>query len=170
VQPDEQTSDTAPGADIGSGAPQTSPAVAAPRASSSDPESDQPAAAGEHNDADGDELRQTFDREYVEKLRRSEAGYRQRARRADALGAALVTSYAELTGKLADASDLPYSDELCDEHGVPDEQKVRAAVDDLLARKPHLASRRPAGDVGQGARVGEPDGVSLAGLLRAGAG
>jgi hypothetical protein len=156
---DEQSTDTAPDA------AQTPPGGAIDSAPSggSNPD-DAPEVEPE------DELRQTFDREYVEKLRRSEAGYRQRARRADALGAALVTSYAELTGKLADPTDLPYSDELCDEHGVPVEAKVRAAVDELLARKPHLASRRPAGDVGQGARVGEPDGVSLAGLLRAGAG
>jgi hypothetical protein len=157
---DEQSTDTA------LGAAQTPPGGAIDGAPPGGSNPDDTAPEVEQ----GDELRQTFDREYVEKLRRSEAGYRQRARRADALGAALVTSYAELTGKLADPTDLPYSDELCDEHGVPVEAKVRAAVDELLARKPHLASRRPAGDVGQGARPGEPDGVSLAGLLRAGAG
>lgn len=60
-----------------------------------------------------------------------------------------------------------YVQVLCGEDGLPDEAKVRAAVDDMLTRKPHLASRRPAGDVGQGARPAEA-GVSLAGLLRAG--
>lgn len=118
---------------------------------------------------EGDEP-QTFAREYVEKLRQESAGYRVRAKQSDALGQMLVTSYAAATGRLADPTDLPYDAALYDDDGVPDEAKVRAAVDDLLERKPHLASRRPAGDVGQGARPSEPEGVSLAGLLRAGAG
>jgi hypothetical protein len=49
-----------------------------------------------------------------------------------------------------------------------DEGKVRAAVDALIQRKPHLAARRPSGDVGQGARP-EVDEVGLATLLRRGA-
>lgn len=121
-------------------------------------------------DATDDGLRQTFDRPYVEQLRRSEAGYRQRAKHADALGERLVTAYAAATGRLADATDLAYDAALCDDDGLPDPGKVTAAVDALLEAKPHLASRRPVGDVGQGARPGQDAGVSLAGLLRAGAG
>lgn len=94
---------------------------------------------------------ETFDRPYVERLRTEAAEGRVKGKRADALAAALVSAYAAQSGRLADASDFAYSD-------------------DLLARKPHLASRRPVGDVGQGARPGEPEGVSLSGLLRAGAG
>ncbi len=112
----------------------------------------------------------TFGREYVQQLRDEAAGHRVKAKRVDALAARLVTAHAAATGRLADPSDLPYDEALCDEDGVPDEQRVRAAVDELLERKPHLASRRPVGDVGQGARPGELAGVSLAGLLRAGAG
>ncbi len=115
-----------------------------------------------------DEPTETFDREYVQKLRDEAAGHRVKAKRADALAAALVTAQAALTGKLADPTDLPFSGELLDDDGLVDEAKVRAAVDDLLARKPHLAARRPTGDVGQGAR---PEGgeVGLAALLRRGA-
>lgn len=117
-----------------------------------------------------EEQRQTFDREYVEQLRRENATQRVKGKRADSLAARLVTSYADATGRLADASDLPYSDDLLDDDGLVDRAKVEAAVAELLERKPHLASRRPSGDVGQGARPAEAEQVSLAGLLRAGAG
>lgn len=128
---------------------------------------DQTAPTG--GDHDDDDEPDTFAREYVEQLRRENAAARVKAKRTDTLGQRLVASYAAQTGRLADPTDLAYSDDLCDEHGVPDEAKVAAAVDELLERKPHLASRRPTGDVGQGARPAEA-GVSLAGLLRAGAG
>ncbi len=108
---------------------------------------------------------ETFDRAYVQKLREEAAGHRVKAKRADALAARLVTAQAALTGKLADPTDLPYEDGLLDEDGLPDEGRVRAAVDALLERKPHLAARRVVGDVGQGARPSEPA-FSLVGLLR----
>ena len=110
----------------------------------------------------------TFDREYVQRLRDEAAGHRVRAKRADALAAALVTAQAAATGRLADPTDLPFSEDLLDDDGLVDDGKVRAAVDELIARKPHLAARRPRGDVGQGARP-EPDDTGLAGLLRRGA-
>ncbi len=110
---------------------------------------------------------ETFDREYVQKLRDEAAGYRVRAKRADALAAALVTAHAALTGKLADPTDLPYTDDLLNEDGLVDEPKVHAAVDDLIKRKPHLAVRRPTGDVGQGVRA-EAVGAGLSTLLRRG--
>ena len=111
---------------------------------------------------------ETFDREYVQKLRDEAAGHRVKAKRADALAASLVTATAALTGKLADPTDLPYDEALLDEDGYVDETKVQAAVDELVKRKPHLAARRPRGDVGQGARP-EPDDTGLATLLRRGA-
>jgi hypothetical protein len=111
---------------------------------------------------------ETFDREYVQKLRDEAAGYRVRAKRTDALNARLATAQAALTGKLADPTDLPFTDDLLDEDGLVDEAKVRAAVDDLLQRKPHLAARRPTGNVGQGARPETPE-IGLADLLRRGA-
>ena len=112
---------------------------------------------------------QTFDRTYVEELREQAAGYRVKAKRADVLAGRLVTAYAAATGKLADPTDLPVTDELLDDDGLPDAKKIEQAIADLIVRKPHLAARRVAGDVGQGARPTE-DTFSLQSLLRAGAG
>lgn len=119
-------------------------------------------------DAPGSEQAETFDREYVQKLRDEAAGHRVKAKRAETLAASLVTATAALTGKLADPTDLPFDEALLDDDGMVDQAKVRAAVEDLIKRKPHLAARRPTGNVGQGARP-EGDDVGLAGLLRRGA-
>ncbi len=103
----------------------------------------------------------TFPRSYVEELRQENGRYRQRAQRADDLAAALWTARVAATGRLADPTDLA----LPEDADPLDADAVTAAVDDLLARKPHLASRRPTGDVGQG--VSGPAGtVNLAGVLR----
>ncbi len=115
-----------------------------------------------------EDVTETFDREYVQKLRDEAAGYRVRAKRTDALNARLATAQAALTGKLADPTDLPFTDDLLDDDGLVDEDKVRAAVDALIERKPHLAARRPTGNVGQGARPETPE-IGLADLLRRGA-
>ncbi|WP_137120916.1 hypothetical protein [Segeticoccus rhizosphaerae] len=104
---------------------------------------------------------ETFPRSYVEKLRKENAGYRERAQRADDLAAALWTSRVSATGRLADPTDLPMP-----EQADPlDAEAVTAAVDDLLTRKPHLAARRVTGDVGQGVS-GRSATVDLAGILR----
>lgn len=79
-----------------------------------------------------------------------------------------MVALAAQTGRLADPTDLAYERALLDDGGLPDAGRVAAAVDALLERKPHLASRTPAGVVEQGARP-EVAGVDLAGLLRAGA-
>ncbi|MFJ2300486.1 hypothetical protein [Oerskovia paurometabola] len=106
---------------------------------------------------------ETFPREYVQKLRDESAKYRTRAQQTDALAHRLHTALAAATGRLADPTDLPF-----DETHLDDPDALNAAVDALLAGKPHLASRTPRGDVGQGAS-GSGANVSLAGLLRAGA-
>lgn len=113
---------------------------------------------------------ETFPRSYVEALRAENARYRTKAKHADDLMAGLTTAYAEQTGRLADPTDLPVSDDLLDDVGLPDRSKVIAAVDELLAKKPHLASTRVTGDVGQGTRGETGAMVSLTDLLRAGAG
>lgn len=89
----------------------------------------------------------TFPREYVERLRRESAEHRTRAKRADELAERVFRLEVAATGRLADPSDLPYDAALVD-----DPDALRAAVDALLAAKPHLASRRPRGDVDQGVR------------------
>ncbi len=63
------------------------------------------------------------------------------------------------TGRLADRSDLPF-----DAGHLNDDAALDAALDDLLARRPHLAPRRVAGDVGPGAGTPKTE-VNLAGLL-----
>jgi len=115
-------------------------------------------------DADPDALRAE-----VRRLRDENAATRQRAKRADSLAARLVTAHAAATGRLADPDDLPYDPALLDEDGLPDPERVTAAVDDLLNRKPHLASRTPRGDISQGVQPDDGE-VDLAGLLRVGAG
>ncbi len=112
---------------------------------------------------------ETFPASYVRELRTESAGYRTRAQHADALAHRLVTELARATGRMADPTDLPYDDSLLGADGFPDPEKVTAAVDDLIACKPHLADRRPRGSIDQGPRNGTDD-VDLAQILRARAG
>lgn len=107
---------------------------------------------------------ETFPREYVTKLRDENAKYRQKAADRDDLAQRLHVALVAASGRLADPEDLPY-----DESHLSDADALSTALDDLLARKPHLGSRKPSGDVGQGA--GSTDtGLDLAGLLRRNAG
>ncbi|WP_026533907.1 hypothetical protein [Arthrobacter sp. H14] len=103
---------------------------------------------------------ETFPREYVEKLRKENADNRVKAKTADDLAARLHTALVTATGRLADPTDLPY-----DPGHLEDAETLTAAVDELLARKPHLANRKPRGDVGQGTS-GSTSSVDLAGILR----
>jgi hypothetical protein len=111
--------------------------------------------SGDETDAD------TFPREVVEKLRQENGKYRQRAQKADDYAKRLHTALVAATGRLADPTDLPYVEEHLD-----DADALTAAVDDLLDRKPHLASRRPSGDIGQGATATSAGTVDLAAMLR----
>ncbi|WP_041314562.1 hypothetical protein [Mycobacterium sp. JS623] len=99
---------------------------------------------------EADENADQFPRDYVERIRRESAGYRDKAKaaetRAEDLARQLFTARVSATGKLADATDLEWSADL------DDADKVNAAVDELLTAKPHLASRTPRGNVGQGAK------------------
>jgi hypothetical protein len=103
----------------------------------------------------------------VEDLRRESAGYRDRAKRADALAERLLAaSVATATaGILADPSDLPASDDLLDDDGFPDPEAIATAARSLVERKPHLGDRRPTGTVDQGAREGAET-INLAGMIR----
>lgn len=49
---------------------------------------------------------------------------------------------------------------------LSDHDGLAAAVDDILARKPHSASRKPVGDIGKGAMASSGSGADLAALLR----
>lgn len=102
----------------------------------------------------------TFPRSYVEKLRTENSRYRQRAQKGDEYAQRLHTELVRATGKLADPTDLTF-----DAAHLDDPEALTAAVEDLLARKPHLATRRPLGDIGQGATPSASQ-VDLAGMLR----
>ena len=104
---------------------------------------------------------ETFPREYVEKLRDENAKYRQRAQRSDDLAQRLHEALVTATGRLQDPSDLTFNEDHLD-----DPEALQAAIEDLLARKPHLASRRPLGDIGQGVTNGNTGDVDLAAWLR----
>ena len=112
-------------------------------------------------DETGEEKPDTFPREYVEKLRDENAKYRQRAQRSDDLAQRLHEALVTATGRLQDPSDLAFNEDHLD-----DPEALQAAIEDLLARKPHLASRRPLGDIGQGPKTGDAGDVDLAALLR----
>lgn len=114
-------------------------------------------AGGEHDDD-----AETFTRDYVEKLRKEAGDARVRVKDRDTLAARLHGALVAATGRLADPTDLPFDEA----HLAEDGAALAAAVDELLARKPHLASRTPRGDVGQGATPGDGGGVDLAGILR----
>lgn len=107
-----------------------------------------------------------FPREYVHQLREEAKHHRQKAARTTALQARLVQALAAQTGRLADPTDLPMTNQLLDDEGYPDPQKISAAIDQLIKDKPHLAGVRPAGDVGQGVRGDGGDVPGLAALLR----
>lgn len=111
-----------------------------------------------------DENADTFPRKYVEDLRTESAKHRTEAKEArealEPLQRRLFETLVEKSGRLADPTDLAFDAALLDDAALT------AAIDALLEAKPHLASRRVAGDVGQGA--GEPvESFSLAGLLSA---
>lgn len=109
-----------------------------------------------------------FSREYVSELRDEAKTQRLRARDAeserDRLREHLWVARVDSLGLLADPTDLPV-----DVDALEDPDAIRAAVDALLARKPHLARRRAVGDIGQH-DVPEPSGFSLASALARAAG
>ncbi|GAA1663712.1 hypothetical protein GCM10010977_02530 [Citricoccus zhacaiensis] len=125
-------------------------------------DSDADAPETPEQDAEATEDGETFPRAYVERLRAESARYRDRAKAADGLAQRLHTALVEATGRLADASDLEF-----DAAHLDDPEALTAAVDDLLAAKPHLANRTPRGSVGQGAvPSGDGSAVSLLGMMR----
>lgn len=112
--------------------------------------------------SESDSETETFSRTYVEKLRRENAGYRERANSADALAQRLHTALVAATGRMADPTDLPF-----EQVHLDDEDALTTAIDELLTKKPHLASRRVTGDIGQGNRGSAADApVNLADILR----
>lgn len=88
---------------------------------------------------------ESFPREYVKQLRDENAKHRMSPVRSDELANRLHAALVTVTGRLADPSDLAF-----DESHLDDPAALEAAIGQLGETKPHLASRRPAGDVGTG--------------------
>ena len=100
------------------------------------------------NDGQGEqELEQTFPRAYVEKLRKSEAGYREKAKDRDQLAERLHRALVAADGRLADPSDLPFDGEHLD-----NPEALAAAIADLVERKPGLRAQKFTGNAGAGKR------------------
>lgn len=117
--------------------------------------------AATEGDEQPDDNAETFPRSVVEKLRQENGKYRQRAAQADAYAQRLHTALVAATGRLADPTDLEFDAEHLD-----DPDALTAALDALLADKPHLASRKPVGDIGQGQRGGSSQPFSLLDTLK----
>lgn len=103
------------------------------------------ALAGEVNE-DGD----TFPRDYVEGLRRESAGYREKAKaaeaRADELARALFTAQVAATGKVENPAEIPFDAAIVD-----DIDAINAIVDAAITTRPYIKARTFA-PVGQGER------------------
>lgn len=110
---------------------------------------------------DGGDDDETFPRSVVEKLRQENGKYRQRAGQADAYAARLHTELVRATGRLADPADLEF-----DAAHLDDAEALTGAIDALLTDKPHLASRTPRGDIGQGQRGPASGSFSLLDTLK----
>lgn len=121
-------------------------------------ESDSTAAVGTEAPADDADK---FPREVVEKLRQENGRYRQRAALADTYAERLHSELVRATGRLADPADLAF-----DAGHLDDADALNAAIDDLLDAKPHLATRRPTGDIGQGQRGATSSSFSLLETLK----
>lgn len=119
------------------------------------------------------EEQDTFPRAYVESLRAEAAEHRTGRTAAEERSEAalsrlrLAAIHSATRDVLADPTDLQWSDDMTDEEGWPDAEKISAAASALVEAKPHLGRVR--GDVGQGYRSTESTSVDLAGMLRAGA-
>ncbi|MCA2261983.1 hypothetical protein A5626_09575 [Mycobacterium marseillense] len=87
----------------------------------------------------------TTTRQAITDLRDEAKGHREKAQ---ALATRLHTELVRQTGRLADPTELPF-----DTAHLDDPDALKAAIDELLTRKPHYAARTPQGNtVGQGVK------------------
>lgn len=107
-------------------------------------------------DGDAAEVKKedTFNRSYVEKLRKENADYRSRAKDRDDVAAErdnlarrLHVELVRADGRLADPDDLEFNAEHLD-----DADALAEAIGQLISRKPGLKARQYGGDVGAGKR------------------
>lgn len=102
----------------------------------------------------GDVSRETFPAAYVKQLRKENAGYRERAGRADeleeksvAMATRLHAALVARDGRLSNPEDLPF-----DPAHIEDEALLTQAITDLIRTRPGLRARAAAGDIGHGNR------------------
>lgn len=121
---------------------------------------------GDDDEPDSDET-DDDDGPALSKARKQAARYRRELRETeterDELAAALWTERVRALGVLADPDDLPL-----DPDALHDPDRLRELADELVARKPHLRSRRIRERAGQGEGTHD-GGVSLAAILNRGA-
>lgn len=98
-------------------------------------------------DQEQDEQQQTFDRAYVEKLRKESAKYRDKAKRTEELEKRLHHALVAKDGRLADPDDLEFNPDHLD-----NPEALSNAIANLVAKKPGLRAQRLSGDVGAGVR------------------
>lgn len=120
-------------------APKTDTAPEAPESSKTAPDAPE-GQNGPQNGPDAPETApapapksDTFPAAVVKELRDENAKLRIRGKKSDELKTRLAHALAAQTGRLADPTDLPVSDDLLDDDGYPSAAKVSEAVDALLA-------------------------------------
>lgn len=116
----------------------------------------------EDNGSSGDD-----DGSDIASVRREAASWRTQFREAESriaeLESSLFAAQVASTGKLADPTDMPVNAEL-----LSDTDALSAAIDELIAAKPHLKART-FGNVGQHDRSDSQNTVSLGSILRSNA-
>jgi hypothetical protein len=115
-------------------------------------------------ETDGDTI--VYAKSDLAKLRRSQDAYRQRAKTAEGRVADLVQQRHEalvrLDGRLQDSTDLPF-----DPDAVLEPDQITETITEMITAKPHLKSRKPTGDIGQGVRGTADEPFNLIGAIKA---
>jgi hypothetical protein len=110
---------------------------------------------------------ETFPAEHVAELRDELAKKRIKAKERDAdANARLLAAYATADGRLIENDVLALSDDLLDEAGFVDPQKVGQAIGALVEAKPYLAARRPTAALPLGVQQPAPDTPGLFGIIK----
>ena len=127
---------------------------------------DEPPAVDDSQLDPGTDTPETFSAEYVKELRDEAAAHRIKAKRIDDANARLVAAYAAQDGRLVDVDALTMSEDMLDADGLIDPEKVTAAIGELIAAKPYLASRKPTTRLPQGVREDVPTTPGLFDFIR----
>jgi hypothetical protein len=130
------------------------------------PESD-PVEQAEPVEQVAQDSAETFPADAVRELRDELAKRRIRAKeQAAAANARLLTAYTRADGRLVEPDLLEMTEDLFDEDGFIDPERVTAAIDGLLQAKPYLSARKPTQPITQGVQPQVPDTPGLFTLIR----